>query len=237
MTILDNDTVAYTDLNRQFYYRKEDVGLPKVHVLQRRIEMYHNVRISAINDDVMNVRHLVYDYAICCFDNVPSRMQLNYLAFLNRIPLIDLGVEGQQAHVKMVDFTGSMACLYCIRDLYRTAQPYGYCTLKGSSAQNREAYIYSLSLRHRTVSAVVEAYNSRHTPKTNEFEVKGIIENIVPNTCYIASICASMAIHMLFDQEYDFYNYNGTKTIFFNRIKTKKDEKCILCNEQRQTPQ
>lgn len=230
LTILDHDTVAITDLNRQFYYRKGDIGKAKVIVLKEFLKKHYKIEIRAINDDIFNLKECNYDLMFCCFDNVESRMQLNYLAFINQVTMIDLGIEGIQMHIKKVDFTTDRACLYCIRDLYKTKRAYNYCTLKNNSSYNREGYIYSLSLKFDSIEDVVNAFNEDNEKVTDEFEVRGIKENILPNTCYIASLTASMAVKMLKNHDCDFLYYNGKHEIHFNFSKMKIDPDCVLCS-------
>ncbi|ELQ74620.1 putative UBA/THIF-type [Trachipleistophora hominis] len=236
LTVLDNDTVALTDLNRQFYYKQNDIGQPKVKILEEYLWQYHNVRINIIHKDVFEVCDYEYDLMFCCFDNVESRMQLNYISYINNIPMIDLGIEGLQMHVKRVDFATNRACLYCMKELYGTKAAFNYCTLKNTNTRNREAYIYSLSLKYESVEDVVEHFNAVNAVKTDEFEVRGIKENILPNACYIASLCASMALKMVDECKYDFIYYNGYEKVHFNFINMVVDPACILCNAKMRKP-
>lgn len=230
LTVLDNDTVAVTNLNRQFYYRKNDIGRPKVKVLEEYLRRHHGVIIEVINKDVFDVTEFSYDLMFCCFDNIESRMQLNYVAYANNVPMIDLGIEGLQMHVKKVDFATDRACLYCMKDLYKNKTVFNYCSLKNMNTRNREACIYSMSLKYESIDEVIEHFNAVNELKTDEFEVRGVTENILPNACYIASLCASMACKMIDEQEYDFLYYNGYEAIHFSTTKMDIDPTCILCS-------
>lgn len=52
---------------------------------------------------------------------------------------------------------------------------------------------------------------------------------IRPSVCYINSICASLVFLMLDDLNNNYYFYNGTKNIFFSKMKIKRNVNCILC--------
>lgn len=58
ITILDIDIIEETNLNRQFYFRKEDIKDSKATVLKKRIEaICPNLKITAIHDSIYNTKY------------------------------------------------------------------------------------------------------------------------------------------------------------------------------------
>lgn len=74
--------------------------------------------------------------------------------------------------------------------------------------------------------------NDNNAQKTDEFEVTGIIENIVPNVCVMASICASFAVKILYLNEYDFIYYNAYRKINLELLKMDVEKNCIVCGKK-----
>lgn len=130
ITVLYNDTISITDLNRQFYYSDNYIGKYNVNVLRNYLQKHFEVKIMTIKKDIFCIESLNFDLIFCCFDNVESRMQLNYMANLNKIMVVDLRIEGLQLHVKKIDPRHNSACLYCIKDLYKSQKFFNYCSLK-----------------------------------------------------------------------------------------------------------
>lgn len=231
ITILDYDTVMLTDLNRQLFSRTEDIGKKKVHVLQKYFLEKYDKKIKIIENNLFELFELeYYEIIFCCFDNIESRMQLNHMIaendkIQNNTILIDMGIENLFVHAKKVIFKKT-SCLYCIKDLYLENKKRNICTLK--SNKTREDKIYNLSQKFN-IEETIEIFNKNNEKKTNEFEIIGIKDNVIPNVCYIASIAASFAF-ILLNSEYDFCFYNGQicRTEFLN---LERDKNCISCGE------
>ena len=67
--------------------------------------------------------------------------------------------------------------------------------------------------------------------QTDEFEVLGIFNNIIPNICVINSICAGYAIEMLFNPvPHDFIYYDGSGIPFVRKVTFGSHRQCFLCN-------
>lgn len=227
LTILDYDTVMITDLNRQFYSREIDIGKTKVSVIKEYFEKYFNRNLNILEGNLYDFDLEDYDIVFCCLDNIEARMELNCRMARKKGILIDIGIENMFAHVKKVIF-GETSCLYCIKDLYVENNLRNYCSLRGS--KKREDEIYLLSQKYEQIETIEEVFNSRNEIKTNEFEIIGIRDDIIGNTCYIASIAASLAIIILNDEKNDFYFYNGSKSPDFICSRMEINLCCFICN-------
>jgi molybdopterin/thiamine biosynthesis adenylyltransferase len=96
--LIDNDTVAETNLNRIHGSRKSDVGIPKVEILKREIEaMGVGCEVIASKSWVKSpeVRNALKsaDFVFGCTDDNSGRILINRLAFFYCIPVIDVGLR------------------------------------------------------------------------------------------------------------------------------------------------
>lgn len=85
--------------------------------------------------------------------------------------------------------------------------------------------------KHMKNIKIIGLKNSECPLNTNEFEVKGIIDKLIPNICTTNSICASNAVLLAFgNTEYDFVFFEGSNTSKFCELILEKDPTCFVCN-------
>lgn len=116
--LIDADTVARSNLNRQILYIPEDIGSPKVEVAANRlrkqnpdvnIETYYMMLAKENAADIFEK----YDIIVDCFDNFESRFILNDTCVALKKPFVHAGVHsvfGQSITV----IPGKSPCLRCI---------------------------------------------------------------------------------------------------------------------------
>ena len=148
LTLLDNDTVDITNLNRQIHATKSTVGRPKVEVMAKRIsEINPEIRVHTIEafllddnvDALLGEEH--YDYIIDAVDTVTAKLALILYARARNIPVISsMGTANKLDATKfeVVDISKTHTCPLArvmrkeLRDrgipsgvevLYSTAQP------------------------------------------------------------------------------------------------------------------
>lgn len=93
-TIVDNDVVEVTNINRQLVSTMEVIGQPKVDVAKKRmLEINPNCKIeahfailSAENIDDYNLEE--YDYIVDAIDSFDDKMALIIFALKNNLPII-----------------------------------------------------------------------------------------------------------------------------------------------------
>jgi|AntRauTorckE6833_2_1112554.scaffolds.fasta_scaffold01231_4 adenylyltransferase/sulfurtransferase len=101
----DFDKIDLSNLNRQIFYGKKDVGKNKVDVFKNRLDYFNleteievkNIKISegtTLPDDI----DLVFD----AFDNIKSRFILEKLSLDKKVPLIHGGVTGWFGQVLVI---------------------------------------------------------------------------------------------------------------------------------------
>ncbi|EJW04986.1 hypothetical protein EDEG_00903 [Edhazardia aedis USNM 41457] len=224
ITLIDKDTVSISNLNRQFFYTKNDVGKYKSEALANKI---NNPKIDYLVGDIENLVGR-YNLIFCCLDNVSGRMALNLIDF---DVLIDCGVENNLCHVKKV-IKNQNACLYCIKDLYTIDSYVAPCSAKNIDDLSKRGDILRYLIERYDDVDALQKFNELCTSKkfksTDMLEIDSIRNSIISNVCYINSICASMAF-ILLDNEEDFcYIYfNGFE---FTKLKIERDPNCIVCN-------
>lgn len=105
------DTIDISNLNRQFLFRKNDVGKSKAEVAARFVEKRvkgvkitpHNNRIQDFDEDF----YMQFTIVVCGLDSIEARRWIN-ATLVNMVdeensdslkPLIDGGTEGEQSIV------------------------------------------------------------------------------------------------------------------------------------------
>lgn len=253
--IIDFDLVEVSNLNRQFYFTKDDTGQFKSKVIATKKSCNYKIcKVEDLEPDFIDD----FDVMFSCVDSISSRMELNYLFTKSKSKLlIDCGVEGTKTHIKKVvrDYVSDQiksSCLYCIKELFNTDETPYLCSLKniscGITSKNRDKMLLSLIFKQKEsdfegktqskcpldyYGEIANNFNQLvpEDLKTNAFEVQGFMEKIIPNSCWVNSICASYALILAFeDTNEDFFYFDGEFDLELKKLKVEKDKNCFLCN-------
>ena len=144
--IIDMDTIDLSNLNRQFLFRKKDIGRSKAEVAAEFINKRvpgcqvtpHFKKIQDMDEDFYRSFNLV----VCGLDSILARRWINGLLLslleydeqsntLDQstiIPLIDGGTEGFKGNARVI-LPGLTACIECTLDLYPPQVTYPLCTI------------------------------------------------------------------------------------------------------------
>lgn len=120
LTIVDEDTVDLTNLQRQVIHRMSTLGLPKV--LSAKVtlqEMNPDVRVVAlmVRPDKSLLTSLVreHDVVLDCTDNTDSRYLLNEVCRAEKKPLVTAGAVAFDGQITVFDFRQEASpCYACI---------------------------------------------------------------------------------------------------------------------------
>jgi len=99
ITLVDDDVVEESNLNRVVGASLADVGDPKVDVAARMIQQISmgRVKTNAVSANILDLTGvnaiLGKDFVFCCTDSHGSRAALNQLAYQFLTPVIDVGVR------------------------------------------------------------------------------------------------------------------------------------------------
>ncbi|KAJ2894124.1 NEDD8 activating enzyme, partial [Coemansia aciculifera] len=138
--VIDMDTIDISNLNRQFLFRKSDVGKPKAEVaaafIKRRSPHVsitpHFKRIQEMTEDF----YMGFSLIICGLDSIEARRWINARVcgmveehgFKGFKPIVDGGTEGLRGNARVILPTIN-ACLDCGLDLYSKKTTYPICTI------------------------------------------------------------------------------------------------------------
>lgn len=119
--IVDDDSVALSNLNRQILHGTDDLGRLKVISARETLQSLnpfiqvntHNIRL-----DKDNIMDLIgeYDVIVAAVDNFASRFLINDACFFAGKPLVEGGASGWCGQVTTI-FPGKGPCLRCLIDV------------------------------------------------------------------------------------------------------------------------
>lgn len=119
VTIVDNDTVSLSNINRQLPALHSTVGQMKVDVLKKRIlDINPWATVSAVSDffSAENAQRFnipEYDYVLDCIDSVPSKIFLIKLASENNVPIISAMGTGNKLCPEKLEIADISETCYC----------------------------------------------------------------------------------------------------------------------------
>lgn len=116
--IADGDTVALSNLNRQFLYTPEDIGEPKAECAARWVRKFRpDCRVKtysyAFGREELEREVPKYDFILSCVDSIEIRFQINEICHTFQIPFADGAIDGMYGTVWAV-FSGEDPCLSCV---------------------------------------------------------------------------------------------------------------------------
>ena len=121
ITLIDDDVVEETNLQRQILYTSEDLGLYKTDVAYKRLKVFNpDINIESYNIRFTNnSAHLIkdVDMIIDATDNFKSRSLINKISLLFKKPLImgaAIKMQGQVAVFR--NDLSDMPCYNCLYD-------------------------------------------------------------------------------------------------------------------------
>lgn len=120
ITIIDNDTIEISNLQRQYWFSESDIGQAKATVLCRTIQPHNpEVRLQAIvqraDEALLSQYANETDLILDCTDNMASRRLINRFCFQHRIPLISASALVFSGQLAVYDFRQSQGpCYQCL---------------------------------------------------------------------------------------------------------------------------
>lgn len=182
--VIDLDTIDVTNLNRQFLFRKKDVGKSKAQVAADFI----NLRIPGVKvtphhgklQDFSPEWYKQFNVVIAGLDNLEARRWLNQvLCSLVQfedgqvdpstiIPLVDGGTEGLKGQSRLI-LPMVTSCFQCTMDLFPPAKGKAVCTLENHPRVPADCAIYVYMKVDDTESQDTGAFDTQ----TQVFLVEG----------------------------------------------------------------
>ena len=118
ITIVDDDHVDISNLNRQILYSEEDLGKKKVVVAQKKLHLMNSdTKINPIDEKITgeNIHDLAKNSEIIvdALDNFETRYILNSCSLDMNIPLVHGAIDGLEGRVTFL-MPKKTPCLRCI---------------------------------------------------------------------------------------------------------------------------
>ena len=116
LIICDHDTIALSNLNRQYLYRETDIGKKKVIVAAKRLKAINGepqiIALDGQLNEQLPAASIKPDLILDCLDNLQARIELIAYASKNCIPLVHAAVDGFMGQLS-VFYPGKSACPVC----------------------------------------------------------------------------------------------------------------------------
>jgi molybdopterin/thiamine biosynthesis adenylyltransferase len=118
LTIIDNDTVSLSNLQRQILYSEENVGEIKVDVAQKRLQgINSDVKINVYKDyiDEGSIKKYIKgkDFIVDCSDNLTTKFLVNRIAINHEIKAVIAGIKDFFGQIMTINPKVS-ACYECV---------------------------------------------------------------------------------------------------------------------------
>ena len=120
LTMIDLDTIDYSNLNRQFLFRKHHVNKSKAETARESALAFpHDAGLEIVAHHG-NIKNTAYDLAffetfnvvLNALDNVEARRHVNRLCLTGNVPLVESGTEGYLGQVRAI-LKGKCKCYEC----------------------------------------------------------------------------------------------------------------------------
>ncbi|MFX1248362.1 MAG: ThiF family adenylyltransferase [Promethearchaeota archaeon] len=117
LILVDDDTIEFSNLNRQMLFKEEDVEQKKAEIAKKRIQEQFNpdIIIESYSKKLQNIPQKIYqkvDIIAGCVDNFLARQYLNAMAIELNIPLVDSATDGYFGQIQYIK-PRITACLAC----------------------------------------------------------------------------------------------------------------------------
>jgi ubiquitin-like 1-activating enzyme E1 B len=119
VTMIDLDTIDYSNLNRQFLFRSQHVGRSKAEVAREAVlEFPHDpLEIDAERGNIKSTKYSLeffqeFSIVLNALDNVDARRHVNRVCLAAGVPLIESGTEGYLGQVRAI-LKGRTQCYEC----------------------------------------------------------------------------------------------------------------------------
>uniref|UniRef100_A0A0A9YQ13 NEDD8-activating enzyme E1 catalytic subunit n=1 Tax=Lygus hesperus TaxID=30085 RepID=A0A0A9YQ13_LYGHE len=143
--VIDMDIIDLSNLNRQFLFRRTDIGSSKAEVAAKFINaripgcnvIPHFKKIQDYDEDFYRQFHVV----VCGLDSIVARRWMNGMLIsmlqydddgeleqTSLIPMVDGGTEGFKGNARVI-LPGISACVECTLDLFPPQVTYPLCTI------------------------------------------------------------------------------------------------------------
>lgn len=223
--VIDMDTIDLSNLNRQFLFRKSDVGKPKAQVaadfIMKRVKGVVVRPYFGKIQDKDEAYYKKFAVIICGLDNIEARRWINSMVF-NMVedgdadslkPLIDGGTEGFKGQARVILPTLT-SCFECSLELIGPQVTFPICTIANTPRLPEHCIEWASVLEWERVfgsDKKLDTDNPEHIQwlyetalaraKDNNIEgvtyslTQGIVKNIIPAIASTNAIIAASCVN------------------------------------------
>jgi len=163
--VIDLDIIDISNLNRQFLFRRDHVGLPKCFVACKVVESmnidpnnipkYIAHHGNVIDTSRFNITFFQnFNIVFNALDNVEARRHVNRLCLAANVPLIEAGTTGYLGQVTIIDRQSGTECYEC--QTKSTPKVYPICTVRSTPSEPVHCIVWAKELWKLMVSKKVE---------------------------------------------------------------------------------
>ncbi|KYQ93777.1 sumo-activating enzyme subunit 2 [Tieghemostelium lacteum] len=158
--IIDLDTIDLSNLNRQFLFRKQHIGMSKAKIARETVLKYNpNVNIIAHHGDIKTTDFgpqffKRFDLVMNALDNLSARRHVNRVCLSVDVPLIESGTAGYLGQVTVIK-KGETECFEC--QPTATPKEYAVCTIRSNPSAPIHCIVWAKMLFGRLFGVADES--------------------------------------------------------------------------------
>eukprot|EP00792_Barthelona_sp_PAP020_P008602 TRINITY_DN3230_c0_g3_i1.p1 TRINITY_DN3230_c0_g3~~TRINITY_DN3230_c0_g3_i1.p1 ORF type:complete len:492 (-),score=130.06 TRINITY_DN3230_c0_g3_i1:1869-3344(-) len=179
---VDLDTIDESNLNRQFLFKKEHVGMPKaqvaVEVINKKFSLNYQYFHDKIEDCLSFYDWKKFDVVLNALDNFDSRQYVNIQCVALKIPLIDVGSSGSLGQSITIIPTKT-ECFAC-RDKPAPKQ-YPVCTIRKTPTKPIHCIVWAKSIFQQLFSKEQDKEMEEISKISLEMNIAQLIEQLFVN--------------------------------------------------------
>ncbi|KKC99205.1 molybdopterin-synthase adenylyltransferase MoeB [Photobacterium halotolerans] len=123
LTLIDDDKVELSNLQRQVLHHDATVGMLKVDSARQALERLNpHCTVHAIGERLDDAALLAlikqHTLVVDCSDNLPTRNQLNRLCFQTKTPLVSGAAIRMEGQVSVFTYQDDQPCYACLSSLF-----------------------------------------------------------------------------------------------------------------------
>ncbi|MBC7001626.1 molybdopterin-synthase adenylyltransferase MoeB [Photobacterium sp. BZF1] len=123
LTLIDDDKVEVSNLQRQVLHNDTTVGMLKVDSAKQALQVINpNTVVETVakrlDDDALKALIEQHDMVLDCCDNVDTRNQLNRLCFETKTPLISGAAIRMEGQISVYTYQDNEPCYQCLSALF-----------------------------------------------------------------------------------------------------------------------
>lgn len=147
ISIIDNDVVDKTNINRQLCAYTNTIGLPKTNVIANRLKLINpkinltEIKIFVTPENTEEIINPAWDYIVDAIDNVPAKLAIIKTAHKFSIPIISCMGTGNKIHPELLKIDDIKKTTMCplarvIRKELKNSFPLKVCYSTEQSIKN-----------------------------------------------------------------------------------------------------